>query len=70
MSQKTLHLFTRYTLPKRSFPKFLLNKVEPEEKPKVETPDEASQELEADVLRSWYRQKRGFRRYARKLRQL
>ena len=69
MSQKTNYSFSIQTLPKRSFPKFLSNKNEPWERPILESPDEASKELEAEMLLSWYRQKRVLRRYARELRQ-
>lgn len=69
MSQKTISLFSRQTLPKSSFPKFLLSKDEPEDRLGLEMADEASKELAAETLHSWYAQKRGFRRQARQLRQ-
>jgi len=68
MYHRDNQLLTTDTAQLRSFPKFLPNANEPEEASGPHIPDEASKELEAQMLHSWYQQKKAFRRYASRLR--
>ena len=68
MFQETKHQLPTQIFPKKSS-RFLGNKNQPGDGAAAELNDEAAKELEAEILLSWYHEKRGFRRYAKKLRQ-
>jgi hypothetical protein len=70
MQKHINHLFSTQKDKHRSYPKFLVSEEEPREQPVFEEARETTQDIENEMINSWFGQKNHIRRYARFLRNL